>query len=136
VLHCFLADSPALDLLRSILRGTALYMWRAHHYMGVRVSHLEISIEKTQRGVRITNRSRERVRVVSVTLSYRYTVASTASRYDQQYASRIGSEKSSPMSDLDPGSSLEIPFDLPDMLVSAEIVVERGMERYVISRNF
>ncbi len=96
----------------------------------------EISIEKTQRGVRITNRSRDRVRVVSVTLSYRYTVASAGGRYDQQYTSRVGSERSSPMKDLDPGSSIEIPFDLPDMLVSAEVVIERGRERHVITRNF
>ncbi len=96
----------------------------------------EISIERTRRGVRITNRSRDRVKIISVTLSYRYTVASTGSRSDQLYASRIGSEKSSLMRDLDPGSSIDIDFDFPDMLVSAEVVVEHGRERHVVSRNF
>jgi hypothetical protein len=96
----------------------------------------EISIERTRSGVRITNRSRDRVRIISVTLSYRYTVASTGSRPDQPYASKIGSEKSSLMRDLDPGSSIDIDFDFPEMLVSAEVVFERGRERHVISRNF
>ncbi|MEM4970788.1 MAG: hypothetical protein QXE01_06000 [Sulfolobales archaeon] len=96
----------------------------------------EISIERTRRGIRVTNRSKDRVRIVSVTLNYRYTVASTSSKPDQPYASRIGSEKSSPMRDLDPGSSIDIDFDFPEMLVSAEVVVERGRERHVISRNF
>jgi hypothetical protein len=96
----------------------------------------EISIERTGRGVRIINRSRDRVRVVSVTLNYRYTVASTSSRYDQSYASRVGSERSSPMRDLDPGSFIDIDFYPPEMLVSVEVVVERGRERHVIVRNF
>jgi len=96
----------------------------------------EISIERTRSGIRITNRSRDRVRIISVSLSYRYTVASTSSRSDQPYASRIGSEKSSLMRDLDPGSSIDIDFDLPEMLVSAEVVVERGKERHVVSRSF
>lgn len=87
--------------------------------------------------MRITNRSSERVRIVTVTLNYRYTVASVTSRAQTEasYASKTGSEKVNPMKDLEPGSFFEVEFYPPDILVSVELVVESGRNRYTISRN-
>lgn len=106
--------------------------------MGMAVPAPEIIVEKTSRGVRIVNRSSERIRIVTATLSYRYTVSSVAAKTQAEasYASKTGSEKVSPMKDLDPGSSFEIEFYPPDILISVELVVEIGRSRYTISRSF
>lgn len=97
----------------------------------------EIVVEKTPRGIRITNRSKKRVRVVTVTLNYRYTVASveTRAQIETSYATKTGSERVSPMKDLDPGSFFEVDFYPSDILVSVELVVESDSARYTISRN-
>lgn len=97
----------------------------------------EIAVEKTPRGVRIVNKSKEKIRVVTVTLNYRYTVASVSTRTQSEasYASKTGTEKTSPMRDLEPGASLEIEFYPPDILTSVELVVEIGRFRHTITRN-
>ncbi len=96
-----------------------------------------VAVEKTPRGVRIVNRSGEKIKIVTATLNYRYTVASISTRTQSEasYASKTGSEKTSLMKDLEPGSSLEIEFYPPDILTSVELVVEIGRFRHTIKVN-
>ncbi|HWQ16715.1 MAG TPA: hypothetical protein VNL13_02665 [Sulfolobales archaeon] len=97
----------------------------------------DISVEKTRRGVRIVNKSNRRIKVVTITLIYRYTVtsATTKAQSESPYISKTGSERIDPMKDLDPGSSFEVEFYPPDILVSIELVVESDKARHIISRN-
>lgn len=106
------------------------------------MSALDLIIERTERGVRITNKSREKVRIITAILNYRYTVTSIADKpqsgqaYSSAYASRIGSERYTPMRDIDPGSSYEIEFYPPEMIISVELVVEINRVRHNITKNF
>ncbi|GAY26595.1 hypothetical protein ATG_17990 [Desulfurococcaceae archaeon AG1] len=97
----------------------------------------EIFVEKTNRGVRIVNKSNKKIKVVTVTLIYRYTVtsATTKTQSESPYLSKTGSERMNPMKDLEPGSSFEVEFYPPDILVSVELVVESDKTRHIISRN-
>jgi hypothetical protein len=102
----------------------------------------DIIIERTRKGVRITNKGREKVRIITAILNYRYTVTSMADKpqsgqaYGSAYASRVGSERYTPMRDIDPGSSYEIEFYPPEIIVSVELVVEVNRVRHSITKNF
>lgn len=97
----------------------------------------EIEVGRSGRGVVIRNRGREAVRILSATLSYRYTVASAsaAQRPEQAYASRLGSERFTVNKHLGPGESHEIEFYPPELVESVELVVETRAGRAVVKKG-